>query len=75
MDYIELNQKVWDKNAEDNHIWSLPVSPDDIRRAKNGDWHIVLTPIKAVPRTWFPKDLQKKLFYVWLQVVGNRDRY
>jgi SAM-dependent methyltransferase len=32
----------------------VPVGPDVTARAREGDWQIVLTPIKPVPRAWFP---------------------
>ncbi len=34
-------------------VWTLPVSPEEIERARFGDWSIVLTPNKPVPRDWF----------------------
>lgn len=31
----------------------MPVDPETIARARGGDWAVVLTPSKAVPRRWF----------------------
>lgn len=31
-----------------------------IQLAKDGNWSIVLTPNKAVPRDWFPEDIETK---------------
>lgn len=31
-----------------------PVSAEVIARARKGDWEVVLTPLKPVPRDWFP---------------------
>ncbi|MEZ5427720.1 MAG: class I SAM-dependent methyltransferase [Pyrinomonadaceae bacterium] len=47
------NSKAWDKLAEDNIEWSVPVSAEEIERARRGDWEVILTPLKPVPREWF----------------------
>ncbi len=54
MDVRAYNRRVWDKLVEDGDRWTIPVSSDAIQRARRGDWQIVLTPTKPVPRTWFP---------------------
>jgi SAM-dependent methyltransferase len=53
MNIQEHNSRAWDKAVDEADEWTLPVSPDVIQRARNGDWSIVLTPEKAVPRDWF----------------------
>ncbi len=53
MNIQKHNSAAWDKLAEDNIEWSIPVSSEEIERARRGDWEIILTPIKAVPREWF----------------------
>lgn len=60
MDYVKENSKIWDTRAESNDTWSIPVSSEAIQHAKNGDWSIVLTPTKTVPRDWFPDDMKSK---------------
>ncbi|WP_105615816.1 class I SAM-dependent methyltransferase [Vallitalea okinawensis] len=55
MDYVKLNQQVWDKNVDNKDIWTQPVSTEEIMRAKNGEWKLVVTPTKPVPKEWFPK--------------------
>lgn len=57
MDFLKQNQKAWDSNVENNDIWTQAISSDDIMRVKNGEWSIVLTPSKAVPKDWFPSDI------------------
>ena len=32
----------------------MPVGPEEIARARRGDWSLVLTPTKPVPADWFP---------------------
>ncbi|MCL2408847.1 MAG: class I SAM-dependent methyltransferase [Oscillospiraceae bacterium] len=58
MSYIEKNSDAWDKNVESKNFWTLPVSAEDIENARNGKWDIVLTPIKPVPKSWFPADFK-----------------
>lgn len=53
MNIVEYNSRAWDKNVENSNPWSIPVSREAIARARTGDWEIVLTPKKAVPRDWF----------------------
>jgi SAM-dependent methyltransferase len=53
MNVQQHNSKAWDKLADDNIEWSIPVSAEEIERARQGDWSVILTPVKAVPREWF----------------------
>jgi SAM-dependent methyltransferase len=53
MNILEQNSLAWDRYAEENIEWSVPVSREEIEQARQGDWQVVLTPIKAVPRDWF----------------------
>jgi hypothetical protein len=32
----------------------VPVGPEVIAAARNGDWQVVPTPTRPVPRNWFP---------------------
>lgn len=60
MDYVKENSKIWDKRADNNDIWSTPVCTEEIQLAKDGNWHIVLTPQKPVPSDWFPENIYEK---------------
>ena len=53
MNIREHNSTAWDKLADENIEWSVPVGTEDIERARNDDWKIILTPVKPVPRDWF----------------------
>lgn len=57
MTYIEKNSQIWDQRSDNNDTWSIPVSSEEVQRARAGDWHIVLTPRKPVPASWFPQPL------------------
>jgi SAM-dependent methyltransferase len=54
MDVRAYNREAWDKLVESGDRWTVPVTTDEIRRAKKGEWQIVLTPTKPVPKSWFP---------------------
>ena len=53
MNILEQNSKAWDKYSAENIEWSTPVSRSEIQRARKGDWEVILTPLKVVPREWF----------------------
>lgn len=54
MDIRDHNRKAWAKKVREGNPWTVPVSSEEIERAKTGDWAIVLTPRKTVPADWFP---------------------
>ena len=54
MNVQEHNRAAWDKQVERENQWTIPVGSDVIAAARRGQWEIVLTPTKAVPREWFP---------------------
>ena len=54
MDIRKYNREAWNAEVEREGQWTVPVSKDDIARARQGDWKVVLTPQKPVPRDWFP---------------------
>jgi len=61
VDYIKKNSSVWDKSVEKKDAytaWTSPFSPEVIENARNGKWEVVLTPIKPVPKSWFPADFK-----------------
>ncbi|MBE6935364.1 MAG: class I SAM-dependent methyltransferase [Ruminococcaceae bacterium] len=60
MQYIAENSKIWDERSENMDTWSIPVTSEDVQRAREGDWSILLTPTKPVPRDWFPETLSGK---------------
>lgn len=53
MNIQEFNSAAWDALSENKIEWSVPVSSETIERARTGDWEVILTPIRAVPRGWF----------------------
>jgi SAM-dependent methyltransferase len=57
MDVGEYNQASWDKQVEAGNKWTRPVDETVIAAARRGEWHVVLTPTKPVPREWFPSNI------------------
>ncbi|HHT85694.1 MAG: class I SAM-dependent methyltransferase [Bacillota bacterium] len=51
--YTDINSKVIDKWVEEGWEWGQPISHEVFEKAKNGDWYVLLTPTKPVPRHWF----------------------
>jgi len=54
MDIREHNRSAWDQQVKTGNEWTVPVSPETIQAARQGEWEIVLTPTRVVPRSWFP---------------------
>jgi SAM-dependent methyltransferase len=53
MDVVGFNSRAWDREVKDGNPWTCPVRPDEVDAARRGDWRILLTPSKPVPRDWF----------------------
>lgn len=53
MDVREFNEHAWDRLVATGNRWTVPVSPEEIARARKDDWSVILTPTRAVPREWF----------------------
>ena len=52
MDVRRWNREAWDRKVAAKVVWARPVDAASIARARQGDWNIILTPLKAVPRSW-----------------------
>lgn len=55
MDVRQYNRSAWSSEVSKQNKWTLPVSTDEIARARRGQWSIVLTPLEPVPASWFPE--------------------
>jgi SAM-dependent methyltransferase len=51
---VEDNRQAWNEVSEAGCVWSIPVSSEVIRNARQGRWQVVLTTKRGVPRDWFP---------------------
>ena len=54
MDIRSYNRDAWDAQVRKGNPWTRPVSSEVIDAARRGEFEIVLTPEKPVPRDWFP---------------------
>ncbi|MBN2499678.1 MAG: class I SAM-dependent methyltransferase [Anaerolineales bacterium] len=48
------NRAAWNKLVSEGNEWTRPVSPEVITAARRGEWEVLLTESKPVPRAWFP---------------------
>lgn len=55
MDVVSYNREAWNREVAGGNPWTVPVGPEVIARARQGDWEIVLTPTRPVPRAWWPE--------------------
>ena len=61
IEIVDYNRHAWNREVEKGSVWTVPVNPSVIARARKGDWQIVLTPTKPVPQAWFPPLEKKKV--------------
>lgn len=54
VDVLAHNRDAWNHEVERGNEWTQAVNPEVIAKARQGDWEMVLTPTKAVPRNWYP---------------------
>lgn len=53
IDYVKVNEKLWDEWAKDSCTFSKPISHEDYVKVKNGDWDIYASPMTPIPKEWF----------------------
>jgi SAM-dependent methyltransferase len=49
----EHNRAAWNRQSAAGSRWTMPVEPEVIEKAQTGDWEVILTPTRTVPRDWF----------------------
>ena len=54
MDIVKHNKSAWDNYVDKKDRWTIPITEEKLLDVKNGNWGIVLTPNKVVPKDWFP---------------------
>jgi len=55
VDVRGYNEEAWDRQVESGNEWTVPVSPEVIEAARRGEWEVLLTNTRPVPRAWFPE--------------------
>ena len=53
MDYSEINAQTIDRWIRDGWEWGVPITHQTYLDALAGNWDVVLTPTKPVPKAWF----------------------
>ena len=48
-DILAYNRHARDRQVERGNRWTVPVGPDEVARARRGDWRIVLAPPSRSP--------------------------
>jgi SAM-dependent methyltransferase len=61
VDILAYNREAWNRRVAQGNEWTVPVSAEAIARAREGDWSIVLTPLKPAPADWIPSLAGKKV--------------
>ena len=54
MDIAKHNKSAWDSYVDKKDRWTIPATNEELEDAIKGNWGIVLTPNKKVPKDWFP---------------------
>jgi SAM-dependent methyltransferase len=52
-DVTAWNRAAWDREVARGNPWTVPVTSGQVAAARRGEWSVVLTPTKPVPREWF----------------------
>ena len=60
--YCDINSNTIDRWVEEGWEWGKPITHEAFLKAKNGEWQVLLTPTKPVPKEWFGTLSHKKLF-------------
>ncbi|MCL1987108.1 MAG: class I SAM-dependent methyltransferase [Firmicutes bacterium] len=59
--YTKSNAKAIDNWVKDGWVWGIPISEENCTKARQGEWDVVLTPTKSVPKDWFGNLQGKKV--------------
>lgn len=51
--YQDINSESFDKWIKDGWEWGIPISHETYIQAQQGDWSVLLTPTRPVPKDWF----------------------
>ena len=52
--YTDINAKTVDGWVAQGWEWGQPISRETYRQALAGDWQMLLTPLRPVPKIWYP---------------------
>jgi SAM-dependent methyltransferase len=57
MNLLEYQRRAWDAQVGLGNEWTRPVGPEAVAAARRGEWSVLLTEQRPVPREWFPAKL------------------
>lgn len=52
MDIVQYNREAWNHQVEKKDQWTIPVTDDEIEKARNNIFNLLLTPTKPIPYEW-----------------------
>jgi SAM-dependent methyltransferase len=52
MNVLAHNRAAWNQESLEGSRWTNPVDSEVISRARRGDWELILTPLRSVPKDW-----------------------
>lgn len=61
MGYTDLNAQTIDRWVENGWEWGVPITHEQYLAARGGEWSMLLTPVKPVPKEWYPDLAGKKV--------------
>jgi len=61
MSYQEINSKTIDSWCKNGWVWGQAITHEEYEKALTGEWGVLLTPTKMVPKEWFGDLKGKKL--------------
>src|SRR5512137_2283261 len=54
LDIRKYNRYAWDRQVDKNNPFTIPATTEVITAARQGEFSVLLTETKPVPREWFP---------------------
>ncbi len=52
MNVLAHNRAAWNQESLEGSRWTTPVDAETISRARDGEWDLILTPLRSVPKDW-----------------------
>lgn len=56
--YQEINSQTIDRWVKEGWEWGEPITHEVYQKALNGDWGVLLTPTKNMPKEWLPNSIK-----------------
>lgn len=73
--YTDLNACIIDAWIEDGWEWGIPIDHERFTAAVAGDWSMLLTPTRPVPRDWLFADMRGCRVLGSPRAAGSRFRF